>query len=201
MKTMIVTFVLGFGFLFSGCAPQYVIRNQYIPPLGKNSKVCLQNCLKVKQQCKQRCAEDYSDCLSYAYDKAKQMQNKIDKSYKQRYARYQAKLSDYNFDIFDWQNRYDEKYNDWRYFSDKCSQNGDRYACGRRDELRYMIKNLRRNKPNKPREPRYITFDKTLVQQQSRCVKKCSCDDMFDSCFISCGGEVVPHKICVENCD
>jgi len=199
MKTII--FIFGFIVLFSGCAPQYVVRNQYIPPNDKNSRVCLQDCSQKKQKCKQRCAEDYSDCLSYAYNEAKRIQIKSDKNYKERYNKYLARLSDYNFNIFDWQNRYDERYSDWKYFSGKCSKNGDKYACDREDDLKYIIKKLRRIRPREPREPRYVTFDEILSKQQSKCSKKCGCDDMYDSCFIGCGGEIVPHKICVENCD
>ncbi|MFK5881734.1 MAG: hypothetical protein QM482_05925 [Sulfurospirillum sp.] len=199
MKTIV--FVLGFVFLFAGCAPRYVIRNQYIPPLDTGSRACLKNCSKAKQKCKQKCAEDYSDCLSYAYDKAKQIQIKSDKNYKKRYNRYQARLNDYNFNIFDWQNRYEQRYSDWKYFSDKCSKNGDNYACERENELSYIIKKLSRSRPREPKAPKYITFEETLAKQQNRCVEKCGCDDVYDSCFIGCGGEIIPHRICVKNCD
>ncbi len=197
----VVIFALGFLFLLSGCAPVYVVKNQYTPPADKNSQVCLQQCVQQKQTCKQRCAEDYSDCLSYAYDSAKKIQAKSDITYKKRYDRYLEKLNEYNLNIFDWQNRYDQRYSDWKYFSDKCTSNADRYACDREDELRHAIKKLRRTRPREPREPKYITFDEIVKTQQQKCSKKCACDDLFDSCFVSCGGAITPQRICVENCD
>ncbi len=197
----IYIFVLGFIVLFAGCAPQYAIRNQYIPPANLKSKSCLKDCNYQKQVCKQKCSDDYSDCLSYAYERAKQIQIISDKSYKKRYHRYQKRLSNYNLELFDWQNRYDTNYSDWRYFNDKCSKNGDRYACDREEDLRILIKQLRRNRPREPREPRYATFNEILAQEQSKCSKNCGCDNIYNSCFVGCGGEIVPHKICIRNCD
>ncbi len=199
MKSII--FILGFVVFFSGCAPQYAVRNQYIPPLDQKSKVCLKECFYQKQACQQRCEEDYSDCLSYANERAKKIQIRTDKDYKQRYENYLARQNDYNLEIYDWQNRYDERYKDWRYFNKKCSKNNDKYACEREYYLRYIIKRLRRDRPVEPREPRYITFSENLANQQKSCSKNCGCSNLYDSCFISCGGEIVPHKICVRNCD
>lgn len=199
MKSII--FILGFVVFFSGCAPQYAIRNQYIPPLDQKSKVCLRDCSYQKQACRQRCEEDYSDCLSYANERAKKIQIRTDRNYKNRYENYLAKQNDYNLEILNWQDRYDERYRDWRYFNKKCSKNNDKYACEREYDLRYIIKRLQTNRPMEPREPRYITFDENLANQQKTCSKNCGCDDNYNGCFISCGGEIVPHKICVRNCD
>ncbi len=199
MKIFIIT--MGVFIFFVGCAPQYAIKNQYIPPIKSKSNICLKNCALDKQACQTRCEEDYSDCLSYANERAKKIQVRSDENYKKRYARYLTRLNDYNLNIFDWQNRYDERYSDWKYFNDKCSKNGDKYACDREEDLRYIIRKLKINRPREPREPRYISFDEILAKQQKTCSRKCGCQDNYDSCFLSCGGEIVPHKICVKNCD
>jgi len=194
-------FILGLVTFFSGCAPQYAIRNQYISPINQKSKVCLRECAYQKQACQQRCEEDYSDCLSYANERAKKIQVKIDRKYKDRYENYLAKQNDYNLERLNWQNRYDERYRDWRYFNKKCSKHNDKYACRREYDVRHIIERLRRNRPIEPIEPRYITFDENLANQQKSCSENCGCNDSYNSCFVSCGGEIVPHKICIRNCD
>ena len=183
MKGLI--FIFSFVIFLSGCAPQYAIRNQYIPPFDQKSKVCLRNCSYQKQKCHQRCKEDYSDCLSYANERARQIQIRIDREYKKRYERYLEKLSDYNLKISNWQDRYDERYRDWRYFDKKCSKNSDKYACERAYDLRYIIKRMQINRPVPPKEPRYVTFKENLASWQKVCSKSCGCDDDYNSCFIT----------------
>jgi len=186
---------------FIGCAPRYVVKNQYIPPPDKESKVCLQNCTKKKQRCMLRCANDYSDCLSYAYGDAKRIQKSSEESYKKSYNRYLEELNDYDFKMFAWKNRYKQKHDDWVYFRDRCLKSRDKYGCKREYDLRYVLKKLKQNRPVKPNKPRYITFDEILSKEQQKCSKNCTCGSIYDSCFIGCGGEIIPHKICVENCD
>ena len=98
MKIFIFAFVV--AILFGGCAPQYIVRNHYIPPANQKSGKCLNDCTYQKQQCKKQCLDDYSDCLSYAYERAKQIQRNSDANYRKRYERYQVEMNDYNSKIY-----------------------------------------------------------------------------------------------------
>lgn len=196
----ILSLFLGFALFFSGCAPQYVVKNQYIPPTN-NSKACLQECFAKKENLKHECQREYKECLKDAFELSKLVWAKSNENYKNRYDKYVAKLNEYNFDIFSWQKRYDERYGDWRYFAKKCSKKGDKYACRRESDLRYEIEKLKIDRPKRPREPQSVTFDEILDKQQSKCSKKCDDNELYDSCFVGCGGEIIPYKICVRNCD
>ncbi len=191
--------VVGFV-VFSGCAPVYVVKNQYIPPKAENTK-CLNSCLQSKKECKNECVNKYQSCMDDAFEKAKKVYAKLNNNYERKYKRYLLKMEDYDYRIFDWHNDYDESYRDWQYFRKECKVNpSNKYACDREDDLMYVIKKLRRDKPKKPRIPRKESFEKILKAEQSKCVKNCGCNDLYDSCFVSCGGEIIPHKICVKNC-
>ena len=199
MKEILLT--LGFVVLFAGCAPKYALQKEYIVPENKKFENFAQDCSVKRAACEQRQKKDYNICLNNAFERAKNIQTLSNKRYEKKYQRYLTRMNDYNFNIIDWQSEYDKDYRDWRYFRDQCRKKNDKYACDREDDLRYIVKNERKNRPREPREPRIVTFAQILSAQQKLCNVTNECENEFDICFISHGGEVKSHKECIENCD
>lgn len=186
---------------FVGCSPKYVTKNHYIAPEEKGFGVCVNQCEQEKKICEQDCSNMYQGCLDNAYLRAKDISAvemiKFDKAYEN----YLLQLGDYRI----YQHKFDKSYirisRDFNYFKEQCIKTKDKYACERRSELNNTLYNLKHNKIRKPREPRRPSFNRILNKQQSYCKSDCGCSSSFDRCYINCGGEVIPYKFCVENCD
>jgi len=192
---------LPFVVFISGCAPQYIIKNIYIPPVGQEAKQCINKCTTTRDKCQSRCNIQYNQCLNEALERAKDIKAIIDQRYKRRYSKYLQRLNEYNLKIFEWQNEYDNNYKDWNYFRNHCKISHDRYACDRESDLRYIIKRMLINKPREPQPPVRKSFNEIVSNEQSHCENKCSCKKDYDICFLNCGGEIQMRKICVKNCD
>ncbi len=191
-----------FGLLFfSGCAPKFLVKNVYIPPVGKKAKSCLNNCSYKKQQCQSRCDSEYNVCLNEALKRAKDIKAISDLEYKKRYSIYIEKLNTYNTKIHDWQIVYDATYRDWIYFRNRCKKSNDRYACDRVRDLRFVLDKMINHKPIAPKPPVRASLNQILQKEQAVCKNDCGCQREYDVCFLNCGGEIQMRKICIANCD
>jgi hypothetical protein len=199
MKEILIT--LGFVVLFVGCAPKYALQKEYIMPQNIKFENFAQNCSTKRVVCEEKYKKNYNICLNHAYERAKDIQILSNKKYEKKYQRYLARMNDYNFNIIDWQSDYDKDYRDWQYFRDQCRKTNDRYACDREDDLRYIVRNERKNRPREPREPIVATFTQILSAQQKLCNVKSECENEFDICFMSHGGSIKSERVCIENCD
>jgi len=197
-----VRFLMGVMVLvLSGCGPRYVIKNQYIPPAQKGSQKCLDNCGLVRQQCQAQCQQHYQYCLDDAYAKAKAVEIDEVRAYDVAYSRYMMDLSHFRMRMHQWDRDYYDYSRDLSHFQSKCEREKDPYACRKRDELRSYLGRMKHDRPREPWAPVRPTFEQILVNQQSFCTTNCGCEQTYDNCFVGCGGQVIPHKICVENCD
>ena len=191
--------LVGFVIFISGCSPVYVVKNEYIP---SNDRVCLKKCQTDRIQCQKECNSDFSRCVAQAKEKAYEMAKKEEKIYNKRFLAYLKDKDRFDFEILEWRDRYDVVYRDWNYFREECKKNPkNSYACERRDDLRAVIKRMLKSKPKSPKMPKKVTFEKIFKDLQSGCERDCGCQELFDSCFVSCGGSIYPHRICVRNCD
>jgi hypothetical protein len=199
MKELLL--MLGFVVLFAGCAPKYALQKEYIVPQNIKFEKFAQDCSLQRSICEEKQKKDYSTCLNNAYERAKNIQTLSNEKYEKKYQRYLARMNDYNFNIIDWQSAYDKDYRDWQYFRDQCRKNNDKYACDREDDLRYIVKNERKNRPREPREPRMATFTEILATQQGLCNINNECESEFDICFTTQGGKIKSSRVCIENCN
>jgi len=186
---------------FAGCGPRYVIQNEYISPISGGSKVCLNNCAGIRQSCQNQCQRNYQYCLDNAYAKAKAVEVDEQRAYEIAYSRYQMDYTQYQFAFQRWQRDYYDYSRDLSHYQNQCERERDPYACKKRDELHHYMNRLSHEQPREPFVPVRPTFEQILVNQQSFCSTNCGCDQSYDNCFVGCGGQVIPHKICVENCD
>ena len=187
--------------LLSGCGPRYVIKNQYIPPTQVNSQKCLDTCALSRQACQAQCQQRYQYCLDDAYAKAKAVEVDEMRAYDMAYARYMMDLSHFQMRMREWDRDYYDYSRDLSHFQNRCEREKDPYACRKRDELRNYLNRMKHDRPREPWVPVRPTFEQILVNQQSFCTTNCGCEQTYDNCFVGCGGTVIPHKICVENCD
>ncbi|MDD3342121.1 MAG: hypothetical protein PHR87_00930 [Sulfurospirillaceae bacterium] len=188
-------------FLLTGCGPRYVIHNQYIPPASSAMQGCLTNCTIVRQSCQDRCQRDYQFCLEDAFGRAKVAEREALRDYDMALMRYNTEFLHYQHALHSWERDYYDFSRDYNHFALKCEKEKDGYACKKRDELKSYLKRLNRDRPREPRVPMRVSFDQILADQQRLCSNDCGCDTGYDHCYVGCGGQVIPHKICVENCD
>jgi len=193
--------LLGILLLFTGCGPRYVIKNQYIPPIAGVSKGCLDNCSSIRNSCQDQCQRRYQYCLDDAYGKAKAVEQDEIRAYDMAYSRYMMDFSRFQSSMHMWERDYYDYSRDFNHFQLQCERQKDNYSCHKRDELANHLKYMKRDKPREPWMPAKPSFEQILVNQQSFCSTNCGCEQSYDNCFVGCGGQVIPHKICVENCD
>ncbi|MBV5279411.1 MAG: hypothetical protein J0647_10385 [Campylobacteraceae bacterium] len=187
--------------LFTGCGPRYVIKNQYIPPQAGVAKGCLDNCSAIRSSCQDQCQRRYQYCLDDAYGKAKAVEQDELRAYDMAYNRYLMDFSQFQHRARNWDRDYFDYSRDFNHFQLQCERQKDAYSCQKRDEVRNHMNRMKRDKPREPWVPSKPSFEQILVTQQSFCSTNCGCEQTYDNCFVGCGGQVIPHKICVENCD
>jgi hypothetical protein len=188
--------------LFSvGCSPKYIVKNQYIPPKEESLLVCVDNCASAKKICLENCDTSYKICEQDAYNRAKDISNIENIQYDKEYTNYQNSLNLYRTDMRIWQRNFDNRSSDYRYFLDRCRHAHDVFACKRQDALHVELQQMKIRKPMKPIEPVKPIFSSIYNNELKRCSKTCNCEANYDSCFISCGGEIVPYRMCIANCD
>lgn len=184
-----------------GCSPKYVIKNHYIPASSFSFNQCSDTCSQDQQLCQTQCNANYEVCLNNSYQRAQEIFDGQFSDYENNYNNYLIQLKHYQQNRYRVQRTYDRVNQDYHYFENQCRVAKSRYACERQNDLRYQLVEIRKDMFDEPRRPYKPLFETTLKKQQSLCPKTCSCDKIFDVCYTNCGGEVIPYKFCIENCD
>ena len=188
-------------FFLVGCGPRYLIKNQYIPPATAASQPCIENCSHMREGCQNQCQQNYQYCLNDAYMKAQSVDIDEQRTYDIAYSHYMLDMSRYRMALHEWQRDYYDYSRDFEHFQKQCEREKDAYACKKRDDLKHYLNRLNRDRPREPWMPTRRSFEQILVAQQSFCTTNCGCEQVYDNCFVGCGGQVIPHKICVDNCE
>lgn len=186
---------------FVGCSPRYVTQNQYIPVDGNSFSQCIYQIEEEKKLCDENCRLDYQICLDDGYQKAHKIYEKRMFQFNSAYDNYLYEAHRYrrNQIEFDRQYRHIEK--DYNYFSKECNTKKDGFTCKRRNDLENNLIKMRKGRIREPREPRKPIFNSILRAQQNYCKSDCGCQNNYDRGYQNCGGQVIMHRICVENCD
>lgn len=188
-------------FVFTGCGPRYAIQNEYIPPSNPAMQSCITTCSFNRNNCANACQQSYQYCLNDAYGRAKAVEFEELRAYDMAYAAYRMDYMRYEHALRVWQRDYYDYERDYNHFAKKCEREKDTYACHKRDEVKSYLKRINRDKPHAPWVPVRKSFEQILSEQQSMCSNQCGCESAFDRCYVGCGGQVIPHQICVQNCD
>ncbi len=180
----------------SGCAPKYKITQQYIAPTSQEAKTCIKSCYLQMRECEEACKLRFNNCKTNAQQVGKK--------------RYEKKMSAYTYDLEKYASdlkRYEDKYElceDRRedyYNLLEISCKGDT-TCMKRGlfKRRFPFCSFEnyRIEPIQPRRPNLQTeIDKATDRL---CQIDCGCQRTYDKCYVSCGGEIVTKRECIENC-
>ena len=187
-EDMILRFI-AFIFLLlflQACSPVYKVVYDYQPPSSKHGQKKLEQCYIDKKSCLERCNQKNRLCKQKAKLEAK-------REYQQRLFDYRSKLSTYNYKM----RKKDDLEERFTFYQDVCKTKQDKYACTKATDYESKLRELKYlYKPTKPNEYNIYT---NIVQNS--CQENCGCDDLFRSCYISAGGYVSSHKVCIRNCD
>lgn len=195
-------YILILGALFLvGCSPVYVTKSQYIAPKKDGFSACVQTCEIKKEDCIKASKIEYQICIDSAYSRAKDISNVELYKYDKAYENYLIEFRDFQ----NYKHAYDRDYRqielDYNYFLKECYKKKSSFSCRRELELKNRLYKMKRDRLKRPREPKKPSFNKILLSQQNLCRVDDSCSKSFDICYVNCGGEVIPYRFCVKNCD
>jgi len=183
-----------------GCGgPEFSVSYRFIPPQGGGS--CLKACEEKLSDCNSRCAERRERCLERAREEAKEVYAKELEAYKGELLAYQRAYSAYQRELLNWNRSYRELYRDYIYFKERCKKGKDYLVCRRADELEEALETLNQVKPQPPRRPVKPELSEVIRELSLTCPSDCGCRDEYEACFTSCGGKIIPERICVKNCN
>jgi hypothetical protein len=197
-------FLFTCSLFFFGCSPKYIVKNEYVPSIKSGFNVCLQECETKRSSCNGAFMAKVQDCKNQASLRAKDIYKLESIEYKKKYISYQESLHRYLDKKRVLERKTQLIRRDYHYFVNKCKETReyyDRYACTRARDLRQTLQYYREQKPYRPLAPEKPIFSKIYENESTLCSLNSQCESLYDKCYLSCGGKIVPHKICIENCD
>ncbi|OAG28451.1 hypothetical protein [Thermodesulfatator autotrophicus] len=188
-------------FLLSACGgPEYIIKNHYILPADTSSSPCIKDCQEKFENCQKACEAQYHACLSDVRQKATSLYEKELKKYREELNIYQDETNLFQQKLALYLEKLKELSDDYHFFEKICQEKQDKYACSRQEELKKKISRLKQEKPSHPLKPVEPDLEDIIKKLTATCSRDCGCQKIYDHCFISCGGTIIPEKFCVENC-
>ncbi len=194
MKRLLVAITV---FLVSCGGPRYAVEFSYIP--GKDYS-CLKECQKRRENCVAKCEERYNRCVLSAQKKAVDLYEKELSSYRKKLEEYDRLLRIYQKELSVWSSNYEQMKKDYVFFREICLKEKKNYACSRADEIKRKLREEKYKRPIKPLKPVRPDLGTIVSKLSSLCKRDCCCEELYNSCFVSCGGKLVPHRFCIENC-
>ena len=185
MSIKFITFTL-FLLVLQGCSPVYKVVYDYTPPKSKSSQQELMKCYSDKKMCLLKCSKSYQSCKQRARFLAQS-------EYMQKLKEYDKRLSIYKMKL----RKKEELEERVAFYKDVCQAKHDKYACLKEHNFKSKLNELRfLYRPIRPSESEI--FERIV---RDGCQTNCGCEDLFRSCYISAGGTVSSHRVCVKNCD
>jgi hypothetical protein len=197
--------------LLSACSPQYQLVHDYSPPKQTKGMECVnKKCTKNRNSCQKRCNSNFQNCLITQKKAAHQSYTiQLDNYYHEMelyqsdLALYREKIDNYHLkkDIIKLKmekalNHCNKKHNANKHKPNKHNPNKQ---CSKYHQYKKKLKKLYR--PYHPHQPAKPSLAYTIREFQKHCSKKCQCDDLFNYCYIGCGGKIESRTICIKNCD
>lgn len=185
-------------FLLSSCVPTYTTRNEYLPPSSPQALSCLRQCDVKQNACQNSCDTQKQSCLLRATHTASLTLPEQEKNYVDKLEQYITAKDRYDIEKrerYHQITRLERNYDDYGL---RCKQ--DSYYCTRRNEVKRELRDLKYASNNIPTKPTKPTLESEIQRHQASCTSECGCKLRYNSCYTSCGGQIVPHKICTSNC-
>ncbi|MEW6444976.1 MAG: hypothetical protein ACOZAQ_02495 [Pseudomonadota bacterium] len=195
-------FLLCLPLVLSACAgPRWQTVYQYEPPVGSQAQSCAQRCAENQQSCRASCEEGYQQCLRTAEMGARDSHEAKREHYELQLQLWQVQQVMYEADWrrYEHQRRHIEQ--DKREHERRCKDSPqDRGACEAAERARRDLRHLSSHRPYAPTRPYVPSLSDEIAEAQSRCSRDCGCIETYNACYGACGGRVIPHRRCVENC-
>lgn len=172
-------FLLALAAALVGCAapsPRYQSAYRYEPPTDSAGRACLEKCGQKLEGCRQRCTADYKACLV-------RIEPLVEGRYNEALKRYEAELDRYRLELDRYQLYLSLSWHDSFWYGPGFFHPwpGPYYFP-----------------PVAPRRPSRDEAFSRLRQEQ--CQEDCSCQPLYDACFLTCGGKRIVEERCVANC-
>lgn len=173
--------LLAAAFMLCACAsPRYQTVYRYEAPVGADAQACLQNCETKLGSCKSACQQRYQACLKDIEPLVDTRHGEAQKRYENELDRYRSDLQHYQLQLsLGWGYSYSSIwYDPWPFY--------------------HPFPDPHFPPPIAPRKPtREDSFNRV---RQERCEGDCGCQPIYDACFLSCGGKLIPEVKCIANC-
>ncbi len=189
--------LVGIVFLISCGGPKYAVKYSYIP--GSDYS-CLKECQRERSSCVNRCEERYNRCVLSAQKRAFEVYKRELSNYRRRLDEYNRLLEIYQRELSVWSSNYEQMKKDYAFFREICLKEKNSYACSRADELKKKLREEKYDRPIRPLKPVPPDLGSIISKLSSICKKDCCCEELYNSCFVSCGGKLILYRFCVENC-
>lgn len=189
------------GLLITACGARYNLVKDYIPPNSVQGTQCLSKCSERNQICVDRCDAVHERCLQDArYSAEKNFPVAID-DYSLAMNEYSSALEIYYLKLDAYEKEKQRVSLELDHARIKCESNRERHRdwCETWKQRKLDYKRLRA--PAKPRKPVKPTLESEAKRLQQDCNNVCSCGELYDNCYLSCGGRIVDRRICVSGCD
>jgi len=185
--------------LTAGCGgPEFSVSYRFVPP--PKGGECLRECDRRYSECRLNCRKERERCLEKVREKAQEIYAKELEAYNRALAAYQKAYDAYQRELLEWNRNYRELYRDYLYFKRRCKKTKDYFACRRRDDLEEALETLSNTKPRPPKKPVKPSLSGIIRELSLSCPSDCGCKEEYNACFTSCGGKIIPERICVKNC-
>jgi len=189
-----------FLLLVAGCGgPEFSVSYRFVPP--PDGRECLKKCDEKLTRCRAECRREREECLERVRKEARDIYAKELETYNRALEAYQRAYTAYQRELLEWNRNYRELYADYLYFKKKCKKTKDYFVCRRADDLEEALETLSETKPQPPEKPAKPDLSDIVRELSLSCPTDCGCKEEYDACFTSCGGKIIPERICVKNCN
>lgn len=189
--------------LLTGCSPVYEIHYKYSPPTDQAGRSCIQGCQADRNACMNDCDAKKLVCLEDAPAKAQDMLLPREKEYMHSLEAYVSEKDNYELKLERWKSEREYLQDQYDLLKEQCKKypNEKSYCSDKKSKSFELTRHGWRKPSKSPKAPEKPSYATGLKHQQEECEDDCSCNTRYDGCYTSCGGQIDPQRICVENCE
>ncbi len=192
--------VLLCSLMFVACSPVYKTVYKRIPAQSESGLQCTSSCNDEKQSCQEDFDAEREWCLGTQRSAAMNDFPILERQYTEDLRVYNERLRAY----YAQKQLYDYKKDDLERqkiaAETACLEQGAESAdCLGRRGIKKRLKKL--YAPRVPYQPREPSLAHSIAKYQQSCNLENRCGDYYDSCFVSCGGQIIPEQVCTKRCN
>lgn len=168
-------FALAIAILLSGCAnPRYQTLYRYEPPADNEGRACLARCEPKLAACNAECKTTYEACVI-------RVAPEIEARYDEALKRYNIEFNHYRQELLNYELH---RSISWGYYSPY-----DPFFAW---PAPFYFQPIPPHPPSREQIQARV--------HQEKCPSDCGCQQTYDACFLSCGGQKIPETKCIAHC-